>query len=107
RSIPAAEWRQRVSIGIHSSYSSPFANPAGTRSGKPADRSRMHLSLTEVALMQTAYVRAVVLVACLAAAPYALADGPPRAEHYLVEGRLAEGETALVAALQANPKDSQ
>ncbi len=29
------------------------------------------------------------------------------AEQYLVEGRLAEGETALVAALKENPKDAQ
>jgi hypothetical protein len=38
---------------------------------------------------------------------HAAADGPPLAEQYLVEGRLAEGETALVAAVNANPNDAQ
>src|SRR5205823_2764116 len=35
------------------------------------------------------------------------ADGPPLAEQFLLQGRLAEGESALVAALNASPKDAQ
>ena len=57
--------------------------------------------------MRTACALALVLVACLTAPPHATADGPPLAKQYLVEGRLAEGETALVAALKENPKDAQ
>ena len=57
--------------------------------------------------MRTAHVLALILVACLTAPPRAAADGPPLAEQYLVQGRLAEGETALAAALKANPKDAQ
>lgn len=43
------------------------------------------------------------------AAPIAVAadPAPPLAEKYLVEGKLAEGERALAAALAENPKDSQ
>lgn len=57
--------------------------------------------------MRTACALALVLVACLTAPPHSLADGPPLAEQYLVEGRLAEGETAVVAALKENPKDAE
>jgi hypothetical protein len=49
----------------------------------------------------------LVVIACLTGLPFAAADAPPQAERYLVEGRLSEGETALIAALKANPNDPQ
>jgi hypothetical protein len=57
--------------------------------------------------MRTAYALALILVAGPTIPPPASADDPPLAERYLVEGKLAEGEAALAAALKANPKDSQ
>src|SRR3954449_904384 len=57
--------------------------------------------------MRTACALALVLVTYLTVPPHATADGPPLAEKYLVEGRLAEGATALVATLEENPKDAQ
>jgi hypothetical protein len=57
--------------------------------------------------MRTVPAPALVLVACLAAPRLAAADDPPLAESYLLEGRLAEGETALVDALKLHPKDAQ
>ncbi len=44
-----------------------------------------------------------VLVAAIAAA----AETPPRAESYLIDGKLADGERAMEEALRANPKDDQ
>jgi hypothetical protein len=57
--------------------------------------------------MRTAHVLTLIFVTCLAAPPRAAAEGPPLAEQYLVHGKLAEGATALAAALKANPKDAQ
>jgi hypothetical protein len=57
--------------------------------------------------MRTAYTLTLALVVGPTATLHAAADGPPLAERYLVQGRLADGETALVAALKANPKDAQ
>ena len=57
--------------------------------------------------MRTACVLALTLGSCFAVPPHARADGPPRAEQYLLEGRLAEGETGLIGELNKNPKDAQ
>ncbi len=57
--------------------------------------------------MRTARALAPVLVASLMTSLHAAADGPPLVESYLVEGRLAEGEAALVAALKEHPQDAQ
>ena len=93
-------------------YSFKLSEPVG-RSGRhssgktggaePAPSS----PLPEVAVMRTACALALVLVTCLTAPPHATANSPPLAEPYLEQGRLAEGETALVAALKENPKDAQ
>jgi hypothetical protein len=57
--------------------------------------------------MQTAYVRALIFALCLTAPLHAATDGPPLVEQYLKEGKLAAGETSLLAALKTNPKDTQ
>ena len=57
--------------------------------------------------MRTVHVFALIFALCLTAPLPVAADGPPLAEQYLVQGRLAEGATALAAALKANPKDAQ
>ena len=57
--------------------------------------------------MRTAHALAVILALCLVVPLRTAADGPPLAEQYLVQGRLAAGEEALVAALKAYPKDAQ
>ena len=57
--------------------------------------------------MRTTYALALTFAACLTAPSVAATDGPPLAEQYMVKGRLAEGETALVAAVTEHPKDAQ
>ena len=49
----------------------------------------------------------LALVAALSTARPAFAADQPRVEPYLLEGRLAEGEKALRAALETDPRDAQ
>ncbi len=57
--------------------------------------------------MRTARVLALIAAGCLSAAPLAHAEDPPRAESYLLQGKLAEGEAALAESLKGNPRDAQ
>jgi hypothetical protein len=56
--------------------------------------------------MWRAWMIALVGIAWLGATPRTVAE-PPLAEKYLHDGKLAEGEKALGAALGQNPKDDQ
>ncbi len=52
-------------------------------------------------------MRAFLTLALILGATRVVAGAEPLADRYLIDGRLAEGETALSEALQANPKDDQ
>lgn len=47
------------------------------------------------------------LTSCLLCATPCLAADPPLGEKFLLEGKLADGETALAAAVKQNPRDAQ
>jgi len=57
--------------------------------------------------MRINWAMALTLVAGLTSSRLADAAATPLAEPYLVQGKLAEGESALAAFLKSNPKDGQ
>ena len=65
------------------------------------------MKTAKIAAMRTACPFVLILVACITLPPLARADDPPLAEKYLLQGKLAEGETACIDALKAKPNDAQ
>ncbi len=57
--------------------------------------------------MRINWALVLTLAAWLTSPRHARADAPSPVEPYLVQGKLAEGESALAAFLKSNPKDAQ